>query len=133
MTHARRIGAFVLTAASIVLFTGCGTTPDLYADLQGEQDSQDELPQLEDDAYESVDVASSRYIGEHDGTSIWLAQGLEESSLCLVADAGEQWVVGCSGGGPLNVGGVVGEFEVLPDGMPTPEGATKLSDNVYAW
>lgn len=104
-----------------------------YADLQGDRETRDELPQLADYAYDDLDVSSSRFVGEHDGTSLWLAQDLDNSTVCLVADAGDdEWIVGC-GGGSTNIGGIAGLFEVVPDSVPAPEGAMQVSENVYAW
>lgn len=44
----------------------------------------------------------------------------------------DDWVVGCGGGG-TKVVGRAGSFEIVPDGVPAPEGATQVSENVYAW
>lgn len=53
--------------------------------------------------------------------------------MCIVADAGEdEWVVGCGGAG-TKVDGMAGSFEIVPDGIPAPEGATQISENIYAW
>lgn len=103
----------------------------MFSDLEGDQDASDELPQL-DDAFGDVDAASSRSVGAHDGTLLWLARGAESSSVCLVAFAGgEDWVVSC-GGDTLEIDGAVGNFLVQPDDFPAPEGATKVSENVWA-
>lgn len=133
MSRLRYASASALALASIALLSGCMAQPAMFSDLQGERASDDELPPLADYAYDNVDVSTSHYIGEHDGTSLWLAQGRENSTVCLVADAGENaWVVTC-GGAATKVSGVAGTFEVVVDGAPAPEGAVKVSDNVYAW
>lgn len=91
------------------------------------------MPQLADYAYDAVDVSTSHYLGEHDGASLWLAQGLEESTICLVASAGvEDWVVGC-GGATTKVSGTTGTYQILADEATAPEGAVRISENVYAW
>lgn len=105
----------------------------MFTDLQGDRASGDELPVLTDYAYDAVDASTSRFVADHEGASIWLAEGLEGTTVCLIVDAGaDAWVVGC-GGAPTRVGGLTGSFEVVPDGAPAPEGATQISENVYAW
>lgn len=133
MSQLRYFAAVALALASIVVLSGCTAPQDAFTDLQGDRESQDELPQLADYAYDNVDVSTSRFVGEHDDTSLWLAQGLEDAGICIVADAGDDaWAVGC-GGQTIKIGGVAGTFEVVPDGAIAPEGATQLSENVYAW
>lgn len=42
------------------------------------------------------------------------------------------WVLGCGDeNAPVGIGGVAGTFTAVPDGVPHPEGATQISDNVY--
>jgi len=133
MPRFRLAAVGALAVASVVLLAGCSAQQNAFTDLQGERGASDELPQLADHAYDDLDVSSSRFVGEHEGTSLWLAQGLEDSSVCLVADPGDDdWVVGCGGGG-TKVVGRAGSFEIVPDGVPAPEGATQVSENVYAW
>lgn len=133
MSHPRYAAAAALALASIVLLSGCTAPQDAFTDLRGDRESRDELPQLAEYAYDDVEVSTSRFVGEHDGTSLWLALGLEDSGICIVADAGEDsWVVGC-GGETIKIGGMAGTYEVLPDAATAPEGATKVSENVYAW
>ena len=113
---------------SAVMLTGC-VQYTTYADLEGERDAADQLPELEEYAYDSLDASTSRFVGEHDGTSLWLAKGEEAAPVCLVAQRGKDWIVGCgdrTSGGP-------GSFEIFPDGSLIPEDATKVSENVYAW
>lgn len=129
----RRVAVCALAVVSGLLLTGCAAQQGTLTDLQRDHESGDELPQLDDHAYEAVDVESSRFVGEHEGTSLWLAEGREASAVCLVADPGDaDWVVGC-GGLPIGVDGLAGHFEVVPDGAPAPEGVTQISENVYAW
>lgn len=130
----RGLGVVALVTGGILALSGCTTTAIEFSDLHAERESQDELPVLEDYAYESVDTSTSRYVGDHDGTSLWIAEGLAGAEICLVADPGDSnWIVSCGGGSELGTGGVAGHFTVVPDGAPAPEGATKISENVYAW
>ena len=129
----RKVAAAAFTLASFALLSGCAAQQSSFTDLQGSRESQDELPQLADYAYDDVDESTSRFIAEHEGTSLWLAAGLEDSTVCLVADAGaEAWVVTC-GAGAFNSSGVTGTFEVAPDGATAPEGSMQISENVHAW
>lgn len=90
------------------------------------------MPELTAYAYDDLDVSTSHYVGDHEGASLWLAQGLKEATVCLVVDAGEEeWVVAC-GGATLKVDGEAGTYEVVADGAQEPEGAVKISENVYA-
>ncbi|PKI92228.1 hypothetical protein CW368_05210 [Actinomycetales bacterium SN12] len=133
MSRLRYAARSALTLASIVILCVCTAQPGGFADLGGERDARDELPQLADYAYDSVDRSTSRYVGEHDGASLWLANGRERSAVCLVADAGERgWIVGCGGGG-TRIGGTTGSYEVVEDAAAAPKGAVKISQNVYAW
>lgn len=133
MSQLRVAALASLALASIVLLSGCMASQDAYADLQGDRESHDELPRLADYAYDNVDVSTSRFVGEYDGTSLWLARGLEDSSICIVAAAADDaWFAGC-GGATTKIGGIAGTFEVIPDGARGPEGATRVSENVYAW
>jgi len=133
MSRIRVLATPALAVAAIALLASCVSQQDGFADLEGNREAIDELPQLEDYAYDSVDTSSSRYVGEHDETSLWLARGLAGATVCLVADAGEgAWGVACGGGTGFQTGGVAGSFEVVPDGGAAPEGATQVSENVYA-
>lgn len=98
----------------------------------GDPTAQDALPaDLPDHAYRDVYVDSSRYVGDDDGTQLWLVRGTERDSVCLVTvtdiDA-DDWQIGCSGAaGPLTMGSYV----VHSDGYPTPDDAVPISENVY--
>lgn len=133
MSHLRHAAAVALALASIAFLSGCVAEQSAFTDLRSDREAHDELPQLADYAYGEVDVSTSRFVGEHDGTSVWLAEGLDGYRVCIVADAGDDgWIVGC-GGGTTKISGLAGTFEVVPDHAPAPEGATQLSENVYAW
>lgn len=133
MSVLRCAAAVALGLGSVTLLAGCAGQQLPYADLQVDRQSEDELPKLADYAYDNLNESTSRFIGEHDGTSLWIAAGDKDESICLVTVAGDDlWVAAC-GGGPTKMGGITGSFEIVPDGVPGPEGATKLSENVYAW
>ncbi|MGO1840263.1 MAG: hypothetical protein ACTH0E_12195 [Candidatus Microbacterium stercoravium] len=133
MSRVCNVAAPALIAAALVLLTACSGHQSAFVDLDGEREAADELPQREDYAYENVDVDSSRFVGDHEGTSLWLAQDIRGSGVCLIADAsGSDWGVACGGATGLELDGVVGTFHVVPDAAAPPEGATQISENVYA-
>lgn len=125
--------AFVLLAATTM--TGCSFSSPSLSVLETDRVVEDELPPLEAHAYESVDTATSRFVGEYEGVSLWVAQGTE-SPACLAAvlddgDAGPDWILSC-GGLPIRMSGVGHTFELRPDGAPAPEDMTRISENVFA-
>lgn len=133
MLRLRYASATALAIASVALLSGCTGQAEGFSDLEGERNASDELPQLTDGAYDEIEVSTSHYLGTHEGTSLWLARGLEAVPVCIVAYAGEgAWQVGC-GGAPTTISGAAGTYEVVSDGANAPSGAVKVSENVYAW
>ncbi|RUQ07226.1 MULTISPECIES: hypothetical protein [unclassified Microbacterium] len=130
--HVRAAAAVV--ALSTVALSGCTSVGAAYAVLDREAGARDEVPaDLPGYAWDDVDQATARFVGEDEGTSLWLARARDDASACLLAYADEEsWVLGCGGGGALfSVGGMTGTFTVVPDGAPAPEGMTRISENVY--
>lgn len=131
MTPSRAL-ALLATAAATLVLTACTAGSPPYADLAGDPTEQDALPNgLPAHAYGDIDVDSIRYVGDDEGTQLWLARGAERDSMCLVSitdiDA-DDWVVACGGvAGPLTIGSYV----VHSDGYPTPDDAVAISENVY--
>ncbi len=83
MTPSRSL-ALLATAAAALVLTAC-TAGVPYADLAGDPTEQDALPAgLPDHAYRDVDVDSSRYVGDDNGTQLWLVRGTERDSVCLL-------------------------------------------------
>ena len=132
MHHRSRLAVLALGLAAITTLTGCSISSTNLAVLETDPVAEDELPPLEDDSYRAVDVDSSRYVGEHEGVSLWVAKGTD-SPACIVAitDPEDDWVVGC-GGLPTRISGSGHTFEIRADDSPAPEGMTRVSDNVYA-
>lgn len=139
MKHLTRLSA---VAAAILLpaaLAGCASTPEgsgprdvTFADLDATAVNEKELPaELPDYALEGADLESVRWVGEHEGTNIWLAAPVEGSDYdaCILAfpDA-QNWTSGCGGGvsGPDERW-----YAIVPDGQEPPEGSTALSANVY--
>lgn len=131
MSH-RIAAAAALTLLGVGALTGCSFMTTDLAVLDSDRVAADELPVLEDYSYDSVDEETSRFVGEHDGISLWVTRGTD-SPACLVAAgaADEEWMVAC-GALPIRLGGLDHSFELRPDGAPEPESGTRVSENVYA-
>ncbi|MFJ2544812.1 hypothetical protein [Microbacterium sp. NPDC087589] len=135
MRHPSLLVACVFAVIAATTMTGCSFSSSSLSVLETDRAAEDELPLLEAHAYESVDTATSRFVGEHEGVLLWVAQGTE-SPACLVAvlndgDAGPDWILSC-GGLPIRMSGVGHTFELRPDGAPTTEDLTRVSENVFA-
>ncbi len=120
--------------AAVLALSACGAEAHPYSDLGGEATRQDALPaSLPEYASRDLDIESSRYVGDDDGTRLWLARGAEEGTVCLViVSAAEEWFVACGGeAGPMTTGGVVGSYTVHADHHPIPDDAVEISANVY--
>lgn len=108
------------------------STAPTFADLIATDVSEKELPaELPDYALDGVDLDSVRWVGEHEGTDVWLAAPVEGSDYdaCILAfpDA-QDWTSGCGGGvsGPDQRW-----YAIVADGQEPPEGSIALSKNVY--
>ncbi len=75
--------------------------------LDREAEARDEVPaDLPGYAWDDVDQATARFVGEGDGTFLWLARARDDAAACLLAyvDA-DAWVIGCGGNGaPFSIG-----------------------------
>ncbi|QLD11234.1 hypothetical protein [Microbacterium oleivorans] len=106
--------------------------------LERDPGPSDELPaELPDYATEQIRLGSQRFVGEHEGTSLWLARGAGEEApgleVCLLAYPDEtNWAFGCGGADQLELRSVAGSFTVVPDGQTPPAGLTAITPNVYA-
>lgn len=130
-----RTRAALVVVCSVFALTSCAASGPTYAVFERDSQAVDELPEaLTADAGDHADLATARFAGEHDGTSLWLTRGNDSSAVCLLAYQDEStWLLGCGGQqGPVGVSGVVGDFTLVPNGVPGPDGATKISENVYA-
>ena len=132
---ARAAAGLTLTLSAIVL-GGCTAFSTGYAVLDREVEPADTLPDevIEQDSGDVADLSSARFVGEHSGSSLWLLQGIEPSSVCVLAYRDETaGGMACgSERGPVEMSGPAGHFVIVPDDSPAPDGATRISDNVYA-
>lgn len=128
--------AGLVLALSAATLSGCTAFSSGYAVLDRAVEPADAVPDAvaEQDSGDVADLSSARFVGEHSGSSLWLIRGLDEKTVCVLAYLDEsQWGMGCGGEtGPVEMSGPAGHFMALPDDYPAPDGATRVSDNVYA-
>lgn len=145
LTVTGAVAGGALSAAALTLGGPGSDTPPLsspqnpdftvsYIDaFEREPQAADQLPvELPDYAREDLKNNTSRLIGEHEGATIYLAEGSRERSpVCVVVWATPQaWVVGC-GGVPLSAGGLgVPHVTVAPVGEPLGTNQIRLDANV---
>ncbi len=114
---------------------GCTSGGGGYAVFDRDPVASDELPAeyVERDS-DLIDAGTSRLVGEHEGTRLYLVEGATGSSICLVVlPADEEGMAGCGGGGgPMQVSNARETYEVRPDGYDVPDGAVQISENVFA-
>jgi hypothetical protein len=114
------------------LLSSCASAQP-FAIFDREPQASDALPDAVSDEF--IDVDTARFVGDDDGTRLWLVRPSEhEDGICLVAyQSDEVWLSGCSDRGTrVGIGGEVGSYEVVQDGWPAPEGTEKVFDNVFA-
>lgn len=134
MTTGRR--GLVAGAACVLLvsLTACSAGGAEYSDLSASRlfDAKGVSDSLTDEALQGFDRETTRLVGTHDGTDVFLAVAESSAGACLLAYASDvDWVSGCMEG-EGSVGGVKGlTFVVLPDGAPVPDDADRVSDNVF--
>jgi hypothetical protein len=126
------------TTATVVvgLTSGClsqAAEDPVYSDLVGEPTTQKATPAgLPDDIFDNFDRDTLRWVGEHEGSEVWLAAGNGDFAVCLLIYPNElDWVSGCGGGGPSVSGPDGRRFSVVADGAPAPSNSVAISENVY--
>ncbi|MGL3151678.1 hypothetical protein ACSS7Z_15120 [Microbacterium sp. A82] len=129
-----RVGMAVIATCAALTLTGCAPSDSAYAVLDRDAQPADEVPEaLPAYAWDTADPTTARFVGKHDGTSLWLARGGDKANACLLAYVDEDaWILSCGGSGSsFGADGVAGAFTVVPDGAPSPDGMTQISDNVF--
>lgn len=129
----RRSALIVSTLGLTLTLAGCSSSGVSYSILDREADAADELPAAVLATTDEIDGSTSQLAGEYDGSTFWLASAVRPDTVCLVVYPNEDdWVATCGAeGGPIGVGGPSGNYILGPDGMPAPEDATQVADNVY--
>ena len=131
----RRVLAGV--AGSIVAFSlgGCSMFgPPSYSDLEGDSESAATLPEeVRSDGALNADTA--HFVGDHEGTQVWLSRGAEDDSVCIILAPmeGSASVACASAGSELSATNRPARFYVVPDGGQVPDDGEnmRLSNNVY--
>ena len=132
MTPRRRLVPPLAIAAVALALAGCANAGG-YTDLESTETRV--LPDaVTEDALANFDLDSMRWVGEHEGTDVWLGWGSSAGEVCILFSADvDAWVTGCAGaGGQMTLSGRGPQrFVVVPVGQPAPEGFAAISNNVY--
>lgn len=132
LLHRRVVALAAGLALAALGLTGCVSVQH-FSDLDREPSADDAMP-VAAGAWEAgeIDEASVRFVGEYEGTKLWLMKS--ERGLCLLQyPASREWISGCTEpAGQFGTSGPGGNFIVIPDDGYPPEGATKISENVYS-
>jgi hypothetical protein len=134
MSPRRMTAATALTLSLALAAAGCSSPTPGLADLDREPTTDHPLPAaVSEDGLADVDRDSIRWVGEHEGTDLWLAAGEDARDVCLVIypDAAD-WLVACGGGLVQSTTSAGLEFAVVPDGGTAPAGLEAVSRNVFA-
>ena len=115
--------------ALLVSLTACSAGEAEYSDLSASRlfDAKGVSDSLTDDALRGFDRETTRLVGTHDGTDLFLASAESSAGACLLAYASDaDWVSGCVGG-EGSIGEVRGLTYVdLPDGAPVPDDVDRV-------
>jgi hypothetical protein len=125
--------AVMMLAASFAA-AGCSSPAPALSDLEGDRTTDHPVPaEVSDEALADLDPDTIRWVGEHEGTDLWLAAGKEDADACLLIHPdGTDWSAAC-GGGLLQSTTAAGlRFAVVPDGGTAPAGFEAVSRNVFA-
>lgn len=132
MTHRRRFLTPIALVTAALALTGC-TSGVSYTDIASAQTLA--LPDaVTEDARANFDVDSMRWVGEHEGTNVWLGRGSKAGEICIFTYPSDGAWAGVCGreGGEMGVSGPDQRlFTVVPDGGASPEGFVAVSRNVY--
>ncbi|GAA2585975.1 hypothetical protein [Microbacterium binotii] len=132
MTPRRRLLTPISLLAAALALAGC-TSVGSYTDLESTETRA--LPDaVTEDARANLDLDSMRWVGQYEGTDVWLARGSKAGEICIFTYPGDgAWASVCGGeGGELGVSGPDQRvYMVVPDGGDSPEGSIAVSHNVY--
>ncbi|MBO0595200.1 hypothetical protein I2485_09710 [Nesterenkonia sp. E16_7] len=134
MNIRHQLPVLIIAITALIGISGCSSPADQYSDLTEDRDSNKPLPDtIRGQAVDTLDPESTRWVGEHEGTELWLGVELEGAGTCLVVyPDDERWVTGCSSGNEVSLSNGDGwDYRVRPDSAELPEGAIQVSHNVF--
>lgn len=130
------VGAGAIVATVVLGLTGC--TGSGYSVLDRGAQASDTLPaNFPESASGSVVPSSVRFAGMYRGDLLYAAKGVNSASyggetVCLLVytELSEKWSTVC-GHGPVGVGDGFRDYTLRIDGAPVPEGAVRVTPNVF--
>ena len=102
-----RIAPLALCAAALSCLTGCAGGSAVYSDLMAAPSDADEIPDFVEEPDALLEVESARHVATDLGNDLWIAEGTEPDTVCVLAvnDEDQNWVIGCTlWGSPLGIG-----------------------------
>jgi hypothetical protein len=126
-------GSFsILIGCGMLALAGCSVAPG-YSLLDREQTPADTLTSEFIESFPQVDADTSRLAADDGGTLLWVAKGVQEGIMCLIIQSEGEGMGGLCGGPPVTISSVsTPTYSLYIDGVPTPEGHRKVSDNIFA-
>jgi hypothetical protein len=124
----------VVTLTVLLATAGCTSPTPALSDLDGDQTTDHPIPaEVSDEALADADLDTIRWVGEHEGTNLWLAAGKDNFDTCLlIYPDGTDWLIACGGGLMQSTTGAGLTFAVVPDGETAPADFGAVSQNVFA-
>ncbi|WP_158685349.1 hypothetical protein [Microbacterium halophytorum] len=124
----RPMAAAAICLGVLALAAGCSDGSS-FADLEREPSADDALP-MPESGLDGVDLGSVRYVGDHEGTEVWVARAADfRQDICLALMPSDgAWSVAC-GGVWLKTNG----FVVQADGALADDDWVRVSHNVWAY
>ncbi|GAA1135464.1 hypothetical protein [Nesterenkonia lutea] len=129
-----RVPALAIAVTALLGMSGCTGQAESYSDLTQAADGEKSVPDaIPDSARGNFDAESIRWIGEHEGSELWLGTAADSRGVCLLLYPDpERWVVGCTDGAVLSLNrGGAWDYHVRPDDHAPPSEAVQVSSNVY--
>ncbi len=124
-------GSIVIVLGTLAL-AGCSAGESSFADLRGEAQEGPALPGgMPEDALESFDEETIRWVGSSGDTELWLGEGRTPDAACLlVHPADGSWSSTCTTSDAVVE--LDGSYLIVPDSASVPSDATAISENVYS-
>ena len=126
-----RYTSVMLAVVATLTLTLIGCSADsVYSDLNREPTAEDTVPaDLPDNALDSYDAASVRFVGVVNEKQLFLGRGKEQPLCLLIYSGGSDWYSACGSEMMTTAAGDL-EVMVVGDEVPDKEGWTKASTNI---